>query len=79
VQGQLAQSENELSGALDRYKNLERQQMQFDNQIKELKQEINTHRSKVAQLDREKDQLLVSACGYEFVCTLPDSYDLENL
>ncbi|XP_011495576.1 PREDICTED: centrosomal protein of 135 kDa [Ceratosolen solmsi marchali] len=59
VQGQLAQSENELSGALDRYKNLERQQLQFDNQIKELRQEINTHRSKVAQLDHEKDQLLM--------------------
>ncbi|XP_008217193.1 centrosomal protein of 135 kDa isoform X3 [Nasonia vitripennis] len=59
VQGQLTQCENELSGALDRNKNLERQQLQLDNQIKELRQEISTHRSRMAQMDREKDQLLM--------------------
>ncbi|KAJ8668217.1 hypothetical protein QAD02_009880 [Eretmocerus hayati] len=59
VQGQLSHTENELSAALDRNKNLQRQQMQLDNQVKELRQEISNYRSKVAQIDREKDQLLM--------------------
>ncbi|XP_058809079.1 centrosomal protein of 135 kDa [Phymastichus coffea] len=59
VQGQLERCENELSSALDRNKNLEQQQLQLDNQIMELRQEINCHRSTMAQLDHEKDQLLM--------------------
>lgn len=60
VQNQLSQSETELNKAMDRNKTMERQQMQLDNQVKELKQEINTLRTSMAHLDHEKDQLLVS-------------------
>lgn len=59
VQGQLSQSETELSKAIDRNRNMEQQQVQLDNQVKELKQEINTLRASMTQLDQEKDQLLV--------------------
>ena len=59
VQGQLSQSESELTKAIDRNRNMEQQQLQLDNQVKELKQEINTLRTSMTQLDQEKDQLLV--------------------
>ncbi|XP_024940651.1 uncharacterized protein LOC107267564 isoform X3 [Cephus cinctus] len=59
VQGQLAQSETELNKAMDRNRSLEQQQMQLDNQVKELKQEISKLCAGMAQLDQEKDQLLM--------------------
>ena len=59
VQGQLSQSEMELNKAFDRNRNMEQQQVQLNNQVKELKQEINTLRASMAQLDQGKDQLLV--------------------
>ncbi|KAK2585798.1 hypothetical protein KPH14_010403 [Odynerus spinipes] len=59
VQGQLTQSETELNEAIDRNRNMEQQQLQLDNQVKELKQEINTLHANMAHLDREKDQLLM--------------------
>lgn len=59
VQGQLTQSETELNKAIDRNRNMEQQQLQLDNEVKELKQEINTLHANMAHLDREKDQLLM--------------------
>ncbi|XP_066590884.1 centrosomal protein of 135 kDa isoform X2 [Prorops nasuta] len=59
VQCQLTQSESELTKAVDRNRCMEQQQMQMDQQVKGLKQEINTLRSNMAQLDHEKDQLLM--------------------
>ncbi|KAL7292374.1 hypothetical protein TKK_0013972 [Trichogramma kaykai] len=59
IQGQLAQTEGELSTAIERCKSFERQHQQRDNKIKELQQEISTHRSRMAQIDRDKDQLLM--------------------
>jgi len=38
---------------------MEQQQLQLNDQIKELKQEINTLRSSMTLLDQEKDRLLV--------------------
>lgn len=67
VQSQLSQSETELNKAMDRNKTMERQQMQFDNQVKELKQEINTLRTSMAHLDHEKDQLLVRYNSFSYV------------
>ncbi|XP_008547784.1 centrosomal protein of 135 kDa isoform X2 [Microplitis demolitor] len=59
VQSQLHQSEAELAKAVERNRNLEQQQVQLNNQVKDQKQEINTLRSSMARLDREKDQLLM--------------------
>lgn len=60
MQNQLSQAESELNKATDLNKNMEEQQVQLNDQIKELKQEINTLRSNMTILDREKDELLVS-------------------
>ncbi|XP_015181799.1 PREDICTED: centrosomal protein of 135 kDa [Polistes dominula] len=59
IQGQLTQSETELNKAMDRNRNMEQQHLQLDNQVKELKQEINNLHTNMAHLDREKDQLLI--------------------
>ncbi|XP_035738113.1 centrosomal protein of 135 kDa-like isoform X4 [Vespa mandarinia] len=59
VQGQLTQSETELNKAIDRNRNMEQQHLQLDDQVKELKQEINNLHTNMAHLDREKDQLLM--------------------
>ncbi|XP_043502360.1 centrosomal protein of 135 kDa [Polistes fuscatus] len=59
IQGQLTQSETELNKAIDRNRNMEQQHLQLDNQVKELKQEINNLHTNMAHLDREKDQLLI--------------------
>jgi len=39
---------------------MEQQQTQLNDQIKELKQEINNLRANMTVLDQEKDQLLVN-------------------
>ncbi|KAF7998336.1 hypothetical protein HCN44_009734 [Aphidius gifuensis] len=59
VQSQLNQSKSELQKAIDKNRCLEQKHLQFDNQIKELKQEINTLRSNMTRLDQEKDELLM--------------------
>nr|XP_050846139.1 centrosomal protein of 135 kDa-like isoform X6 [Vespula vulgaris] len=59
VQGQLTESETELNKAIDRNRNMEQQHLQLDDQVKELKQEINNLHTNMAHLDREKDQLLM--------------------
>ncbi|XP_051170534.1 centrosomal protein of 135 kDa-like isoform X2 [Leptopilina boulardi] len=59
VQGQLSQSETELAKAIDRNRNMEQQQIEFTNQVKDLKQEINNLHTSMAQIDHEKDQLLM--------------------
>lgn len=56
----MSQTESELNKAMDRNKSMEQQQTQLNDQIKELKQEINTLRSSMTHLDQEKDRLLVS-------------------
>lgn len=60
MQNQLSRAESELNKALDRNTSMEQQQMQLNDQIKELKQEINTLRLNMTLLDQEKDRLLVS-------------------
>lgn len=60
AQGQLSQAELELNKAMDRNRSMEQQQVQLNDQIKELKQEINTLRSSMALLDQEKDRLLMA-------------------
>lgn len=60
VQSQLSQAELELNKATDLNRSMEEQQVQLNNQVKELKQEINTLRSNMTILDQEKDRLLVS-------------------
>ncbi|KYN16644.1 hypothetical protein ALC57_11153 [Trachymyrmex cornetzi] len=59
AQGQLSQTESELNKAVDHNRNMEQQQLQLNDQIKELKQEINTLRSSMTLLDQEKDRLLI--------------------
>lgn len=59
VQSQLTQSETELTKAADRNRAMERQQIQLDSQVKELKHEINTLRTNMTHIDHEKDQLLM--------------------
>lgn len=60
MQGQLSQTESELNKAMDRNKGMEQQQAQLNDQIKELKQEINNLRANMTLLDQEKDRLLVN-------------------
>ncbi|XP_050457151.1 centrosomal protein of 135 kDa isoform X2 [Cataglyphis hispanica] len=60
VQGQLSQTESELNKAMDRNKGMEQQQAQLNDQIKELKQEINNLRANMTLLDQEKDRLLMA-------------------
>ncbi|XP_036150015.1 centrosomal protein of 135 kDa isoform X2 [Monomorium pharaonis] len=60
AQSHLSQTESELNKALDRNKSMEQQQTQLNDQIKELKQEINTLRSSMTLLDQEKDRLLMA-------------------
>ncbi|XP_011329038.2 centrosomal protein of 135 kDa isoform X2 [Ooceraea biroi] len=59
VQNQLSRAESELNKALDRNASMEQQQAQLNDQIKELKQEINTLRLNMTLLDQEKDRLLM--------------------
>ncbi|XP_011052549.1 PREDICTED: centrosomal protein of 135 kDa isoform X2 [Acromyrmex echinatior] len=59
AQSQLSQTESELNKAVDHNRNMEQQQLQLNDQIKELKQEINTLRSSMTLLDQEKDRLLM--------------------
>ncbi|KMQ96415.1 centrosomal protein [Lasius niger] len=60
VQGQLSQTESELNKAIDRNKGMEQQHTQLNDQIKELKQEINNLRANMTLLDQEKDRLLMA-------------------
>ncbi|EFN85731.1 Centrosomal protein of 135 kDa [Harpegnathos saltator] len=60
AQGQLSQAESELNKAIDLNRSMEQQQAQLNDQIKELKQEINTLRSSMTLLDQEKDRLLMA-------------------
>ncbi|XP_071559650.1 uncharacterized protein [Temnothorax nylanderi] len=60
AQGQLSRAESDLNKAMDRNRSMEQQQVQLNDQIKELKQEINTLRSSMALLDQEKDRLLMA-------------------
>lgn len=60
VQCQLSQTESELNKAIDRNKSMEQQQTQSNDQIKELKQEINNLRANMTLLDQEKDRLLMA-------------------
>ncbi|XP_072746619.1 centrosomal protein of 135 kDa [Anoplolepis gracilipes] len=60
VQGQLSQTESELNKAMDRNKSMEQQQAQLNDEIKELKQEINNLRANMTLLDQEKDRLLMA-------------------
>ncbi|XP_011883028.1 PREDICTED: centrosomal protein of 135 kDa [Vollenhovia emeryi] len=60
AQVQLSQTESELNKAMDRNRSREQQQVQLNDQIKELKQEINTLRSSMTVLDQEKDRLLMA-------------------
>ncbi|CAK9809654.1 Centrosomal protein of 135 kDa [Anthophora quadrimaculata] len=59
AQNQLTQSEIELNKTLDRNRAMERQQLQLENQVKELQQEISNHKANMTHLDHEKDQLLM--------------------
>ncbi|XP_029664444.1 centrosomal protein of 135 kDa-like [Formica exsecta] len=45
---------------MDRNKGMEQQQAQLNDQIKELKQEINNLRANMTLLDQEKDRLLMA-------------------
>lgn len=67
AQGQLSQAESELNKAMDRNRSMEQQQVQLNDQIKELKQEINTLRSSMTLLDQEKDRLLVNGILQQIV------------
>ncbi|KAH0554612.1 hypothetical protein KQX54_011905 [Cotesia glomerata] len=59
VQSQLHHSEAELTKAVEHSRDMEQQNIQLNNVVKEQKQEINTLRTSMARLDREKDQLLM--------------------
>lgn len=67
MQGQLSQTESELNKAMDRNKGMEQQQAQLNDQIKELKQEINNLRANMTLLDQEKDRLLVNDSAGNYI------------
>ncbi|XP_076626072.1 uncharacterized protein LOC143344162 isoform X2 [Colletes latitarsis] len=60
AQNQLTQSESELNKTLDRNRTMERQQLQLENQVKDLQQEINNYKANMTHLDHEKDRLLIA-------------------
>ncbi|XP_043259475.1 centrosomal protein of 135 kDa-like isoform X2 [Colletes gigas] len=60
AQNQLAQSQSELNKTLDRNRTMERQQLQLENQVKDLQQEINNYKANMTHLDHEKDRLLIA-------------------
>lgn len=67
VQAQLARADNDLATEIERNKALERQNMQLENQTKDLKQEINNLRCRMSQLDREKDQIVVRTFNFFYL------------
>lgn len=58
---------------------MEQQQMQLNDQIKELKQEINTLRSSMTLLDQEKDRLLVSKTNVIKSALFPKQHFHKNI
>jgi hypothetical protein len=58
-QGQLVQVEMELSNAQERVRQLEKDRAGLDRDVVNLKNEVSVMRSSLAQVDQEKDGLLV--------------------
>jgi len=59
-QGQLHQSEMDLRNCRDRVRLLEKDRTKLDTEVGRLKDEISGMRGTLAQVDQEKDGLLVS-------------------
>ena len=60
-QGQLHQSEMDLRNCQERVRLLEKDRSKLDTEVAHLKDEISVVRGTLAQVDQEKDGLLVSA------------------
>lgn len=58
-QGQLHQSEMDLRNYQERVKLLEKDRAELDTEVARLKDEISISRGTLAQIDQEKDGLLV--------------------
>ncbi|PSN39078.1 hypothetical protein C0J52_07358 [Blattella germanica] len=59
-QGQLVQAEMELTNARDRVRQLEKERAGLDHEVATLKNEVSVMRGSLAQVDQEKDGLLIS-------------------
>lgn len=59
-QGQLHQSEIEVRNSQERVTQLEKDRARLDQEVARLKDEISVIRATLAQVDQEKDGLLVS-------------------
>lgn len=59
-QGKVIQSEMELTNCRERVKQLERDRARSDQDVALLKKEISVMRGTLAEVDQEKDELLVS-------------------
>jgi predicted RNase H-like nuclease (RuvC/YqgF family) len=59
-QGQLHQSEMELRNCEERVRQLEKDRARLDQEVARYKDEISVMRGTLAQVDQEKDGLLVS-------------------
>lgn len=59
-QGQLCQSDMELRNCQERVRLLEKDRAKLDTEVARLKDKISTMRGTLAQVDQEKDGLLVS-------------------
>jgi predicted RNase H-like nuclease (RuvC/YqgF family) len=59
-QGQLIQSEMELKNCRERVRQLEKDRARLDQDVARFKNEISVIRGTLAQVDQEKDGLLVS-------------------
>lgn len=59
-QGQVRQLEAELTNAQERIRSLEKERGGSDQEVNSLKQDVLMMKGSLAQLDQEKDKLLVS-------------------
>jgi predicted RNase H-like nuclease (RuvC/YqgF family) len=59
-QGQLTQSEMELTNCREHVRELEKGRVRLDQEVAHLKNEISVLRGTLAKVDQEKDGLLVS-------------------
>jgi prefoldin subunit 5 len=67
TQSKLAQAEAELAGALDNLRKRDHDRGTVSKEVDMLKNDIQIMKSQLAQIDQEKDELLVRQSGGVFV------------
>lgn len=68
-QGQIRQLEIELANSQDRIRNIDKERGKLDQEVAMLKQDILIMKGNLAQLDQEKDALVVSFINHMHIET----------